>query len=403
MRPLLSLAVTGFLFLSQLPVSAEQETKELEIMDLDLNEVVKFSWGPRAQTQGAGTPNQAGVEIFAPLNISDNNVFFLDGQVNYEMADQQGSSIVNTAVAGGTVSTSTRLGYRWLSPGRLWMFGFNAGYDSRPLNPGDVVTNNHYKVPLKHNAMDNSKGSKTTLRIPHKVTDSRQAFFQQLAVGVEAINGDLSINSYALLPIGDVEQKINSRYNAGSLNTYGIDLAYDLTSKLRLITGYYYQHNDLESVNGSGIEAGLSYEVAQGLTGTIGYSYDEAYEARLLGRLTYRFGAIDKLNGNELPSQIKALSYPVQHRNVRVHDGSSDTITINKCFKYESDGTTLDFPSTETCAYYSTGYESSITSEETKDEAYDSCVKKLGSFSFTETIKLSTGKTKYKYYCKINT
>ena len=127
MRPLLSLAVTGFLFLSQLPVSAEQETKELEIMDLDLNEVVKFSWGPRAQTQGAGTPNQAGVEIFAPLNISDNNVFFLDGQVNYEMADQQGSSIVNTAVAGGTVSTSTRLGYRWLSPGRLWMFGFNAG------------------------------------------------------------------------------------------------------------------------------------------------------------------------------------------------------------------------------------------------------------------------------------
>ena len=144
------------------------------------------------------------------------------------------------------------------------------------------------------------------------------------------------------MPIGDVEQKINSRYNAGSLNTYGIDLAYDLTSKLRLITGYYYQHNDLESVNGSGIEAGLSYEVAQGLTGTIGYSYDEAYEARLLGRLTYRFGAIDKLNGNELPSQIKALSYPVQHRNVRVHDGSSDTITINKCYKYESDGTTLD-------------------------------------------------------------
>ena len=46
------------------------------------------------------------------------------------------SSIINTTVAGTTISTSSRLDYRWLNSDRSWMFGVNAGYDSRPMATG---------------------------------------------------------------------------------------------------------------------------------------------------------------------------------------------------------------------------------------------------------------------------
>ena len=60
-------------------------------------------------------------------------------EINADLADFSGySSIVNTQVAGVTVSTSSRLGYRWLNDDRSWMFGINAGYDSRPMNTGDA-------------------------------------------------------------------------------------------------------------------------------------------------------------------------------------------------------------------------------------------------------------------------
>ena len=58
-----------------------------------------------------------------------------------------------------------------------------------------------------------------------------------------------------------------------------------------------------------------------------------------------------------------------------------------------------------TCIDTSTGYEDAEAAEYTKDEAYDSCVKKAGAFSYDETVKtsLTDGETvKYTYYCQIN-
>jgi hypothetical protein len=51
--------------------------------------------------------------------VGNNSVFFLDALANVNLADfGNSSSIINTEVAGTTISTSTRLGYRWLKSNR---------------------------------------------------------------------------------------------------------------------------------------------------------------------------------------------------------------------------------------------------------------------------------------------
>ena len=90
-----------------------------DLMSISLKDAVKFNWGFQGALQGAGTPNQAGIGGFLPLSVGDNSVWFLDALVNANFADREGeSSIINTDVAGTTVSTSTRVGYRWLNGDR---------------------------------------------------------------------------------------------------------------------------------------------------------------------------------------------------------------------------------------------------------------------------------------------
>ena len=108
---------------------------------IGLKDVVKTTLGFQGALQGAGTPNQAVIRGFLPLSVDENSVWFLDVLANANFADRAGeSSFINTDVAGTTISTSSRLGYRWLNGDRSWMYGLNAGYDSRPLTSGDSDT-----------------------------------------------------------------------------------------------------------------------------------------------------------------------------------------------------------------------------------------------------------------------
>jgi hypothetical protein len=147
----LSLAGTATLALASIPLgigsATAQEAKtgnaaDLGVMSISLKDAIKPNFGFQGALQGAGTPNQAGIGGFLPLAIGDNSVFFLDAQANANFADYNNySSIINTTVAGTTISTSSRLGYRWLNGNRSWMFGVNAGYDSRPMATGGDDTN----------------------------------------------------------------------------------------------------------------------------------------------------------------------------------------------------------------------------------------------------------------------
>ncbi|QNI76203.1 carbamoyl-phosphate synthase [Synechococcus sp. MVIR-18-1] len=288
---------------AQISGSSQGKDDAFDLQEINLKDAVKFNWGFQGALQGAGTPNQTGIGGFLPIAVGESSVFFADVLLNANFADYGGkSSIVNTEVAGTTISTSSRLGYRWLNSDRSWMYGLNGGYDSRPMNTG---------------------GTDTGIIVSGT---EKSAFFQQIAAGLEAVSDTWNFNAYALIPVGDTEQRLNARYFGGALDTYGLDVGYFVTPELNASVGYYYQSGDLGEADGSGVQVELDYQIADGLTAGINVSYDEAFETRVSGNIEYRFGsnssaAETKKKAWQKPT-IQALSEAVKHRNIRVHDAA---------------------------------------------------------------------------------
>ena len=290
--------------IASLPAIAQEGSgaDDLGVMSISLKDVVKPTLGFQGALQGAGTPNQAGIGGFLPLSVGDNSVWFLDVLANANFADyENNSSSINTDVAGTTISTSSRLGYRWLNIDRSWMYGLNAGYDSRPINTGDADTGVN-------------------------VSNERSVFYQQFAFNAEAVSDSLNFNAYVLFPIGDSEQQLNNVYDGGSLDTYGVDVGYFITPAVNASVGYYYQKGDLGSADGSGVLGRVAYEISNGLTAGVNISYDEAFETRISADLKVRFGGAattaQRKEVQQLPV-INALISSPRSRDVRVHDAFS--------------------------------------------------------------------------------
>ena len=232
-------------------------------MSIRLKDLVKPRVGIQGQTQAAGTPNQAGLGGFLPLVVGSNSVFFADVLANANFADINNySSIINTTVAGTTISTSSRLGYRWLNGDRSWMYGLNAGYDTRPMSTGPSDTG-----------------------IP--VYASRTAFFQQVAVNAEAVSDKLRFNAYGLIPVelGEEDQQLNSVYKGGALTTVGLDAGYIVTPSLLASLGGYYQNGDVDDdgnpeVDNVGILGRLAYAINNEVSIGANLSYDASFDTR---------------------------------------------------------------------------------------------------------------------------
>ncbi len=307
---------------------AHGKAAELGVMSVSLKDAVKLNYGIQGQLQGAGTPNEAGIGGFLPLRVGKQSVTFLDVLANVNFADYPGySSIINTTVADGTVSTSTRLGQRWLNGDRKWMYGFNFGYDSRPMatGPSDTGVN---------------------------VSNSQTVFFQQMAFNAEAVSNKWSANGYWLVPIGQygwgakTVPALNSNYVGGSLMTVGLDFGYNFTPALRTSVGYYYQDGDLNTADASGVQLKTDCNIANGLTIGGKLSYDPIYNTAASANIKYRFGA----NGYGAPSNrkhqpvvmpvIQALSATPANRDVRVHDKYNPTPPANYPTSFFTD--TLD-------------------------------------------------------------
>jgi hypothetical protein len=304
---------TAALALASIPAVAETakvaqgKAAKLGVMSVSLKDAVKLNYGLQGQLQGAGTPNEAGIGGFLPLRVGTQSVTFLDVLANVNFADYPGySSIINTTVAGGTVSTSTRLGQRWLNGDRSWMYGVNFGYDSRPMatGPSDTGVN---------------------------VSNSQTVFFQQLALNAEAVSDKWSALGYWLMPIGqyrwgsDSNAQLNNVYGGDSLNTIGGDIAYNITPDVKLSLGYYYQDGDLAAGDSSGVKSRLAYNIANGVTGGFTYSYDTAFQSVATGDIKWRFGSkgygSPKKQKPPVMPVIQGLSTTPANRDVRVHDG----------------------------------------------------------------------------------
>ena len=237
--------------IAPVPLKAQDGSAEDlgDVMSISLKDVVKPTFGFQGALQGAGTPNQAGIGGFLPLSVGDNSVWFVDVLIYVNFADLAGdSSIINTDVAGTTVSTSTRVGYRWLNGDHRWMYGLNAGYDSFPMN---------------------TAGTDTGINVSGT---EKSALFQQLAVSAEEVSNNWNFNAYALLPVGDTEQDLNLFYQGGALNTYGLDVGYFITSALNASVGYYYQSGDSGKADASSVLGRLSCEITSGVTAGVNLS-----------------------------------------------------------------------------------------------------------------------------------
>ena len=298
-----------------LPAIAQEDgsAEDLGVMSISLKDVVKPQVGFQGALQGAGTPNQAGIGGFLPLSVGTNSVWFLDALANVNFADFNNySSIINTTVAGTTISTSSRLGYRWLNGGRSWMYGINAGYDTRPMATGYADTG-------------------------VSVTDKSTVFFQQAAVNAEAVSDTWSFNAYALLPTGTKEAQLNSFYQSSSLNTYGFDVGYFTTPVLNASVGYYYQTSELGTADGSGVRGRLAYEMTSGITTGVNISYDEAFDTRVSADIKVRLGGARTTNVKRREREnppISALIASPHNRDLRVHDGIIRAIGNLPCAEF---------------------------------------------------------------------
>ena len=273
---------------------------------------VKIQARASTETQGAGTPNISSAGIFAPVKLNHNWILFLDGEIGVNYPDRSDySSIINTTIGGYTLSTSSRLGARFLSEDRQWMWGVNAGYDSRPITTGAIDHGSYY------------------------VTTGRNLFYEQLGGELELQHNNAGITAYANIPIGNKVQALNAYFNGGALETYGLDFGYFLNKTTKATLGYYYQQGDLGTANGSGALASLQWQVANGLYLKGTYSYDNAFESRATAGIEYRFGA--NQNSREYSAPLQAYLAPPGHRLVRIHDAATDTSDIVDVLEWISD------------------------------------------------------------------
>ena len=293
------------LAIAPLPTKAQDGTAEDlgDVMSISLKDVVKPTIGFQGALQGAGTPNQAGIGGFLPLSVGENSVWFVDVLVNANFADRYNySSIINTTVDGTTISTSTRLGYRWLDDDRSWMYGINAGYDTRPMATSYADTG----VPVY--------GTKTV-------------FFQQAAVNAEAVSDTWSFNVYGLFPVGEEDHLLNDRYGSGALITIGGDVGYNIRPALNASVGSYYQNGDHDDdgnpeVDNFGILGRLAYSINNQLTLGASLSYDESFDTRFSADISWRFNP-NGISGKGTPktnAAINAIASTPSNRDVRVHD-----------------------------------------------------------------------------------
>jgi hypothetical protein len=284
--------VAGLLLLVAYPIFAD---------DKSVQDAVKVDLRAIGQTQGAGTPNAIGAGAFIPLHATSNAVTYVDIEAKANLDDRSGdSSIINTDVAGTTLSTSTRLGYRWLNDVGDWMYGVYGGYDTREMGTGSADTG-------------------------VTVTDSKTVDFQQVAVGAEAVSNQWNIHAYALIPTGTTEKQLNSHYEGGALDTVGVDAGYQINNKTKATVGYYHQNGDLGEADGSGVSATLAYDINDNLTAGVKVSYDDAFETRVMATINYTFGILISPDAGDGAVQhplglVPPVYHQIKSRDVRVHD-----------------------------------------------------------------------------------
>ena len=264
---------------------------------IQLKDIVKPQVGIQARSQGAGTPNMAGIGAFLPFLKTKNILLFADIQGNVNFPDVgEISSVVNTTISGATISSSSRLGLRWLNGDRNWLYGLNAGYDTRPVTSSGI------------NSGTNIGGERTFL-------------FQQGGINLEAVSDKLALDAYALLPASETQHKLDDSFQVDELTTFGINVGRQLNPNLKASIGYYLQHNPAEEESdGSGVLGRLSYAIDSSTLIGASVSYDKEFKTKASFDITWRFKSHSHKGGASSPDSAvaSALSATPSNRDIRI-------------------------------------------------------------------------------------
>lgn len=224
---------------------------------------VTASGGLRVQSQGAGTANTVSGYVFTPLSQTDSgNITFLDFSANLNLGGV--APQVNSVNAG----VSTRIGYRWLDPKQAWIYGVNAGVDTRPAY-------------------------------------SQYAF--QAGVGAEALSRSLELRLNGYIPFANTNELYASGWTNASLtndrlvldgfNQYvvavgGVDFEAGLplstwkNGSLWAYAAYYYLDGDYLS-GSSGVRGRAEVRVGSQLAVGATVSYDNLFSTQATGYIRY--------------------------------------------------------------------------------------------------------------------
>ena len=275
-----------------------------------------FQWGFQGGLQDAGMTNRIGAGFFYPFAIQRDNLWFLDSRFDLNLGDYNinpeylSSSINDVQVQGISISTSTRLGYRWIDHDLNRGFDISAGYDSRPLIAG---------YPMD----EIIKKSQASLGGP------QTQLFQQIGLSAVTAGEKSKVSAYGLIPIGKygIGSKkvapIYGAYGASPLMTTGIDIEYEVLPSIKMLTGLYFQSNEsepplyIDPVSGFGFKARLSGDINEWSSIYAKVTRDLNFKTRFSLGFIARFGkSIDKKSANGLANFINSSP---DYRYVRVN------------------------------------------------------------------------------------
>ena len=329
LRPFAIGLLISCMTIPQLPSRARQDGTEEDLgdtMTLNFKNVVKFNWGLQGSMQDEGATNMLGAGFFYPFNTTRSQTWFIDSRADLNLGDYNispshygieqkyeylSSSINDIQVQGTSVSTSTRIGYRWIDRKLSRGFGIAAGYDSRPL-VGGYPMDDH----VKEEQASRAGGPKTR-------------FFQQVALSAVTVSEKLKISAYGLFPIGKygIGSKnvptIYGQWGASPLMTTGIDIEHETWPKVKLLTGIYYQSNQadpplyVDPVAGFGIKAKVTKDLSDNHSIYLKASGDINFNARLSGGFIVRFRKTNqRLKGSRLANFLNSSP---DYRYVRIN------------------------------------------------------------------------------------
>ena len=224
---------------------------------------VQSNGGIGFQSQSSGSANTVSGYWFAPLKRSaKGDLLFLDlsGNLNIGGSTPQANDV--------NVGASMRLGYRWLKPDQRWIYGVNAGIDTRP-----AYNSYTWQAGVGAEALSRSFEIRLNGYIPFANTND----LYQSGWGNASLLGDRLIldgfNRY-VVAVGRLDAEAGiplKRWKNASLWTYG---------------GYYYQYGDYLA-GSSGVRARAEMRVGNQLALGATLSYDSLFETQANGYIRY--------------------------------------------------------------------------------------------------------------------